>query len=63
MKQISRLLISLSSLMISAFCLFGFLATFEPVQNAMIFRGVYVILGLTTAIVSTRMMYLAVRNP
>lgn len=54
---------SLIALIISAFCLFGFLATFEPVQSAITFRVVYVILGITAGIMSSRMMYLAVRNP
>ena len=49
--------------MISFFSLFGFLATFEPVSNAIAFRAFYSILGITTVTISIRMMYLAIRNP
>ena len=57
MEKHSRLLISFNALVISAFCLFGFLATFEPVNNAVAFRIFY---SATT--ISIRMMYLAIRN-
>ena len=63
MQKYSRLLISFISLMISFFSLFGFLATFEPVSNAIAFRAFYSILGITTITISIRMMYLAIRNP
>ena len=33
-------------LMLAAFCVFGFLATLEPVDNALIFRGGYTLIGL-----------------
>ena len=61
-KQI-RLLISCNALLISFFCLLGFITTFEPVSNAIAFRAFYSILGITTVTISIRMMYLAIRNP
>ena len=62
MEKHSRPLISFNALVISAFCLFGFLATFEPVNNAVAFRIFYSILGITATTISIRMMYLAIRN-
>ena len=63
MQKYGRILISFISLMISFFCLFGFLTTFEPVSNAIAFRIFYSILGITTATISIRMMCLAIPNP
>jgi len=62
MEKHSRLLISFNALVISVFCLFGFLATFEPVSNAVAFRIFYSILGITATAASIRMMYLAIRS-
>jgi hypothetical protein len=33
-------------LMLEAFCIFGFLTTFEPVENAMMYRVGYAVLGV-----------------
>ena len=63
MQKHSRLLISFNALAISAFCLFGFMTTFEPVSNAITFRIFYSILGIAATIISIRMMYLAIRKP
>jgi len=37
---------SLFLLAVAAFCVFGFLATFEPTDNALAFRVVYTLMGL-----------------
>jgi len=34
-------------LMLEAFCIFGFIATFEPAENAMMYRVGYAVLGVT----------------
>lgn len=42
-----KLVLSIVCLLIAAFCVFGFLATFEPgVKNAVMFRLVYGVVGL-----------------
>ena len=41
---------SLLLLAVAAFCLFGFLATFEPTSNAMEFRIGYTVVGLGSLI-------------
>jgi hypothetical protein len=33
-------------LMLAAFCVFGFLASFEPTDNALVFRIGYAIIGI-----------------
>ena len=50
MKFILRLLVSLPLMGVVAFCLFGFLATFEPmpVLQQWIWRGLYSIAGLAS---------------
>ena len=37
---------SIFLLAVAAFCLFGFLATFEPTSNALVFRIGYTVVGL-----------------
>jgi len=46
MKFLVAALGSLLLLAVAAFCVFGFLATFEPTSNAMVFRIVYTVIGL-----------------
>jgi len=41
-----RLPLLLLSLFVVAFSIYGFLASFEPVENAMIFRVAYALAGL-----------------
>ena len=33
-------------LMLEVFCIFGFIATFEPVENALIYRVGYAVIGV-----------------
>ena len=46
MKLVVAILGSLLLLSVAAFCVFGFLATFEPTSNAMAFRIGYTVIGL-----------------
>jgi len=48
MVFIQRLLGSVLLLAVSCFCVFGFLATFEPLPAAVqwTWRGIYIVLGL-----------------
>ena len=46
MKIIVAILGSLLLLAVAAFCVFGFLATFEPTDNALVFRVGYTVIGL-----------------
>jgi len=48
MKFVFRLLLSVPLMTVVAFCLFGFMATFEPMPHVQqwIWRGVYVLAGL-----------------
>ncbi len=46
MKLVVAVLGSLLLLAIAAFCVFGFLATFEPTSNAMAFRIGYTVIGM-----------------
>jgi hypothetical protein len=46
MKIIVAILGSLLLLAVAAFCVFGFLATFEPTDNALAFRLGYTVIGL-----------------
>lgn len=46
MKLFVAILGSLLLLSVAAFCVFGFLATFEPTSNAMAFRIGYTVIGL-----------------
>ncbi len=46
MKLLMPILGSLVLLAVAAFCVFGFLATFEPTSNVMAFRIGYTIIGL-----------------
>jgi len=63
MQKQSRLLISCNALLISFFCLLGFITTFEPVSNAIAFRVFYSILGIMATMISIRTLYLAIRYP
>ncbi|MCH2141969.1 MAG: hypothetical protein MK077_03090 [Phycisphaerales bacterium] len=48
-----RLIMVVGSLLIGGFCLFGFLATFEPLDGSvMALRIVYVIVGVASVIFS-----------
>ncbi|MCB9922574.1 MAG: hypothetical protein H6822_10350 [Planctomycetaceae bacterium] len=46
MKIIVVIIGSLLLFAVAAFCVFGFLATFEPTSNAMVFRVGYSVIGL-----------------
>jgi hypothetical protein len=46
MKLLVAIVGSLLLLAIAAFCVFGFLATFEPTDNALAFRVGYTVIGL-----------------
>jgi len=46
MKLVVAIFGSLLLLAIAAFCAFGFLATFEPTDNALVFRVGYTVIGL-----------------
>ena len=53
MKFVLRLLASLPLMGVAAFCLFGFLATFEPMpaMQQWIWRGIYSLAGLVSLLV------------
>ena len=63
MQKQSRLLIACNALLISFFCLLGFITTFEPVSKPIAFRVFYSILGILATMISIRMLYLAIRYP
>ena len=46
MKLFVAILGSLLLLVVAAFCGFGFLATFEPTDNALVFRVGYTVIGM-----------------
>lgn len=46
MKLLVAILGSLVLLAVASFCVFGFLATFEPTSNALAFRIGYTVVGL-----------------
>lgn len=46
MKLFVAILGSLPLLAVAAFCVFGFLATFEPTDNDLVFRVGYTVIGL-----------------
>ncbi len=46
MKHLAAILGSLLLLAVAAFCVFGFLATFEPTDNAFVFRVGYTVIGI-----------------
>lgn len=46
MKLLVATLGSIVLLAVAVFCLFGFLATFEPTDNALAFRVGYTVIGL-----------------
>ena len=46
MKLFVAIIGSLLLLAVAAFCVFGFLATFEPTANALVFRVGYTVIGL-----------------
>lgn len=46
MKLFVAILASLLLLAVAAFCVFGFLATFEPTDNALVFRVGYTVIGI-----------------
>lgn len=45
MKLVVAIIGSLLLLAVAAFCVFGFLATFEPTDNALAFRIGYTVVG------------------
>ena len=46
MKLLVAFIGSLLLLAVAAFCVFGFLATFEPTDNAIVFRVGYTVIGI-----------------
>ena len=46
MKLFVAIVGSVLLLAVAAFCVFGFLATFEPTDNALVFRVGYTVIGL-----------------
>ena len=48
MRLFLLLLFAAMLLMLAAFCLFGFLASFEPTDNALVFRIAYAIIGVSS---------------
>ena len=46
MRAFLLLLFAAMLLMMAAFCCFGFLASFEPTDNALVFRIAYAIIGI-----------------
>ncbi len=57
-----RCLLALVSLMIASFCAFGFLASFEPTDNAMVFRIGYAVMGISCLAGSGGLIVSVVRN-
>ena len=49
-------------LMLAAFCLFGFLASFEPTDNAMVFRIGYAVMGVSCLAGSGGLIVSVARN-
>jgi hypothetical protein len=49
-------------LMLAAFCLFGFLASFEPTDNAIVFRIGYAVIGVSCLVGSGGLIVSVVRN-
>jgi len=47
MKPVFRCLLAVVMLMLAGFCVFGFLASFEPTDNAMVFRIGYAVMGVS----------------
>lgn len=62
MKLLMTILGFLILLAVAAFCLFGFLATFEPTSNALVFRIGYTVIGLGCLVGVGVLMANAVRN-
>ena len=50
MRLFLLLLFAAMLLMMATFCLFGFLASFEPTDNALVFRIGYAIIGTSSVI-------------
>jgi len=50
MKVLVAVFGSLPLLAVAAFCVFGFLATFEPTDNALVFRIGHTLIGLSCLI-------------
>jgi hypothetical protein len=48
--------------MIASFCAFGFLASFEPTDNAMVFRIGYAVMGISCLAGSGGLIVSVVRN-
>ncbi len=47
MKRVAPILCTVLLLSLAAFCVFGFLATFEPTDHAVAFRIGYALIGLS----------------
>ena len=62
MKLFAAILASLLILAIAAFCGFGFLATFEPTDNALVFRVGYTVIGMGCLIGVSFLIMNAVRK-
>lgn len=62
MKLFVAILGSFLLLAVAAFCGFGFLATFEPTDNALVFRVGYTVIGIGCVIGVGFLMVNAVRT-
>ncbi|MCP3691157.1 MAG: hypothetical protein GY917_03085 [Planctomycetaceae bacterium] len=62
MRSFLLLLFVAMLLMLAAFCLFGFLASFEPTDNAMVFRIGYAVMGISCLAGSGGLIVSVVRN-
>ena len=62
MRSFLLLLFVAMLLMLAAFCLFGFLASFEPTDNAMVFRIGYAVMGVSCLAGSGGLIVSVARN-
>lgn len=63
MKPLVAIFGSLLLLAVSAYCSFGFMATFEPTDNALAFRMGYTVIGLGCLVGAGLLLGNAFRNP
>ena len=62
MRLFLLLLFAVMLLMLAAFCLFGFLASFEPTDKAIVFRIGYAVIGVSCLVGSGGLIVSVVRN-
>ena len=62
MRSFPLLLVVAMLLMLAAFCLFGFLASFEPTDNAIVSRIGYAVIGVSCLVGSGGLIVSVVRN-